>query len=141
MTMNIRTYAGIWLAALAVVVILLVLFQNILLPFVAGMAVAYFLDPVADRLERAGLSRTLATTIITAAFTILVVLFLIFAVPLLQGQIIDFQEKPQTDAEPPSGVRNPVSIFMVVDLPAPLGPRKPSTSPGLTSNDRLSTAT
>ena len=88
--MNIRTYAGIWLATLAVVVILLVLFQNILLPFVAGMAVAYFLDPVADRLERAGLSRTLATTIITAAFTILVVLFLIFAVPLLQGQIIDF---------------------------------------------------
>ena len=90
MTMNIRTYAGIWLAALAVVGILLVLFQNILLPFVAGMAVAYFLDPVADRLERAGLSRTLATTIITGAFTILVVLFLIFAVPLLRGQIIDF---------------------------------------------------
>ena len=90
MTMNIRTFAGIWLAALAVVIILLVLFQSILLPFVAGMAVAYFLDPVADRLERAGLSRTLATTIITTAFTIVVVLFLIFAVPLLQGQIVDF---------------------------------------------------
>ena len=88
--MHIRTYAGIWLAALAVFIILLVLFQSILLPFVAGMAVAYFLDPVADRLENAGLSRTLATSIITAAFIVVVILFLIFAVPLLQGQIIDF---------------------------------------------------
>ena len=57
------------------------------------MAVAYFLDPLADRLERAGLSRTFATIIITAAFTVVVVLFLIFAVPLLQGQIIDFLGK------------------------------------------------
>ena len=88
--MNIRTYTGVWLAAIVALIILLVLFQSILLPFVAGMAVAYFLDPVADRLERAGLSRTLATTIITAAFIIVVVLLLIFAVPLLQGQVVDF---------------------------------------------------
>jgi len=91
--MNARTYAGIWLAALAILIVLLVLFQNILLPFVAGMAVAYFLDPVADRLEKAGLSRTLATSIITAAFIVVVILFLIFAVPLLQGQIVDFLGK------------------------------------------------
>src|SRR5690606_36617962 len=45
------------------------------------------------------------------------------------------------EALPPSGARKPVSIFMVVDLPAPLGPRNPSTSPGLTSKDKLSTAT
>jgi predicted PurR-regulated permease PerM len=87
--MTIRTYTGIWLAALAAFIILLVLFQGILLPFVAGMAVAYFLDPVADRLERAGLSRTLATAIITAAFIIVVILLLIFAVPLLQGQVVE----------------------------------------------------
>jgi len=41
---------------------------------------------------------------------------------------------------PELGARKPVSIFMVVDLPAPLGPRKPSTSPGWTLNDRSSTA-
>jgi len=87
--MNIRTYTGIWLVAIATLIILLVLFQNILLPFVAGLAVAYFFDPVADRLERAGLSRTLATSIITAAFVVAVVLLLIFAVPLLQGQVVD----------------------------------------------------
>src|SRR5690606_126830 len=43
-------------------------------------------------------------------------------------------------AVPEVGARKPVSIFMVVDLPAPLGPRKPSTSPGWTWNDRSSTA-
>ena len=36
--------------------------------FVVGMAIAYFLDPVADKLEQKGLSRTLATTAIIAAF-------------------------------------------------------------------------
>ena len=89
MQMSVRTYSAIWLAVLAVGIILLVLFQSILLPFVAGMAVAYFLDPVADRLEKAGLSRTLATSIITAAFIIVVGLFLVFVAPLLQAQIVD----------------------------------------------------
>ena len=32
---------------------------------------------------------------------------------------------------PKLGARLPVSIFIVVDLPAPLGPRNPSTSPWL----------
>ena len=36
---------------------------------------------------------------------------------------------PQTTAVPAVGARKPVIIFIVVDLPAPLGPRKPSTSP------------
>src|SRR5690606_36536362 len=44
------------------------------------------------------------------------------------------------EALPEVGARKPVSIFMVVDLPAPLGPRNPSTSPGATLKDRLSTA-
>src|SRR6056297_2703198 len=36
---------------------------------------------------------------------------------------------PQTRAVPPEGARKPVIIFIVVDFPAPFGPRKPSTSP------------
>src|ERR1041385_746440 len=47
---------------------------------------------------------------------------------------------PQTRTVPEVGARKPVIIFMVVDLPAPLGPRKPSTSPRLTENETLSTA-
>ena len=61
-----------------------------LLPFVAGMGVAYFLDPVADRLEKWGLSRTLATSLITAAFFVGVIVLLILLVPLLEGQVVAF---------------------------------------------------
>src|SRR5258708_32523022 len=48
--------------------------------------------------------------------------------------------RPQPIAVPAVGARKPVIIFMVGDLPAPLGPRKPSASPRGTENDTLSTA-
>jgi predicted PurR-regulated permease PerM len=54
-----------WVAAAIVFVLILWLLNNILLPFVVGMAVAYFLDPVVARLQRLGLSRTWATTTVT----------------------------------------------------------------------------
>ena len=43
-----------WLGALVVFVLLLWLLSGILLPFVAGTAIAYLLNPLVDRLERAG---------------------------------------------------------------------------------------
>src|SRR5512147_1709498 len=48
---------------------------------------------------------------------------------------------PPTQPEPSVGESRPVSIRMVVDFPAPLGPRKPKISPTGTSNERRSTAT
>src|SRR6516164_985719 len=47
---------------------------------------------------------------------------------------------PQTIAVPAVGARKPVIIFIVVDLPAPFGPRKPSTSPRGTMKEMSSTA-
>tara|TARA_Y100001936_G_scaffold253271_1_gene316953 strand:- start:7388 stop:8518 length:1131 start_codon:yes stop_codon:yes gene_type:complete len=90
MKMQPRTYIGIWLTGFAAIILLLVVLSDILLPFVAGMAVAYFLDPVADRLQRHGLSRTLATAVITAAFIIVIGLILFFLLPVLQGQVVEF---------------------------------------------------
>src|SRR5579863_1857620 len=48
--------------------------------------------------------------------------------------------KPPTTARPEVGAINPHSTRMVVDLPAPLGPRKPKISPGWTSRFRSATA-
>ena len=45
---------------------------DVLLPFIVGGAIAYFLDPVADRLERMGLSRVAATTLISLVALLLV---------------------------------------------------------------------
>ena len=86
----------IWLAVLAITISLIVFVSSVLLPFVAGMAVAYFLDPLADKLEQWGLSRTLATVIITFSFFAAVVLALILIFPLLQGQLIGFFQKIPT---------------------------------------------
>ena len=49
-----------WLAALALFFVLLSVFGSVLLPFLIGGAIAYFLDPVADRLETWGLGRASA---------------------------------------------------------------------------------
>src|SRR5215831_18339468 len=48
---------------------------------------------------------------------------------------------PPTIAVPDVGFNSPHSILIVVDLPAPLLPRKPKISPRATSNVTLSTAT
>ncbi len=76
------------LGALPLVILLLglLLFHDILLPFLVGMAAAYLLDPLADRLQRAGLGRSLATTLITGGFFIALVAVLVLLVPPLATQ-------------------------------------------------------
>src|SRR4051812_48868178 len=64
--MSVQRQIGFWLAAVAVVALGLYILREVLLPFVAGMALAYMLDPVADRLERLGLGRLGATILILA---------------------------------------------------------------------------
>lgn len=68
-------------------------FSSILLPFVAGLALAYFLDPVADRLERFGMSRLVATVVILITFVFVLVLGLIIIVPVLVTQLAEFISK------------------------------------------------
>lgn len=79
-----------WLAALAVLVLALVLLSGVLLPFVAGMAIAYFLDPVADRLQRIGFSRLAATIVILLGFVLLLVVCASIFLPVLIEQFANF---------------------------------------------------
>jgi len=79
-----------WLVASAVFIAFLYVFSSILLPFLAGMILAYFLDPVADRLERLGLSRLWATVVILIGFIIVLVIGLMIIIPVLANQLADF---------------------------------------------------
>ncbi len=63
------------------------------MPFVAGMALAYFLDPVADRLQRLGLSRVMATVVILVCFIVVLTLALVVLIPVLASQMADFVVK------------------------------------------------
>lgn len=87
---GLRRQLMFWLAALAIFVVFLMMFRTILLPFIAGMALAYFLDPVADRLERLGLSRMWATVVILVTFIVVFVLSLMIIIPILASQLNEF---------------------------------------------------
>ncbi|MGQ4272730.1 AI-2E family transporter [Terrihabitans sp. B22-R8] len=89
--------AMFWTLGFAVLVFLLWLFSGVLLPFVAGFALAYFLDPLADRLTRTGLNRTLSALVILLAFLLVAVIGIAIVAPLLVQQFNAFlQNLPAT---------------------------------------------
>ena len=87
MSLPIREQAKYWGIALAVFFVALWALGGVILPFLVGGAVAYFLDPVADRLERAGLSRVAATSVITAAAMLIFVALVLAVIPSLVNQL------------------------------------------------------
>jgi predicted PurR-regulated permease PerM len=94
--MTLQKQVGFWMAALAVLIAVLWLLQDILLPFIAGLVLAYFLDPVADRLERLGLPRLAATLAILLAAVAAVVIVVLVVAPVLVDQAIKLaQDLPE----------------------------------------------
>ena len=66
--MRIEAKLGFWLGGLALLVLTLWLLADVLMPFAAALAMAYLLNPVAGRMQRAGLSRLGATLLILIVF-------------------------------------------------------------------------
>jgi predicted PurR-regulated permease PerM len=60
-----------------------VLLREVLLLFVAGMVPAYLLDPLADRFERLGMNRLLATLAIIAFVVAALAILTILTVPVI----------------------------------------------------------
>jgi len=88
--MRVGRHFAFWLAALVVFIVLLWLLSPILLPFVVGMALAYLLDPLANRLERLGASRTVAALAILGFFVLAFVLLLLIVAPVMASQLNSF---------------------------------------------------
>jgi predicted PurR-regulated permease PerM len=65
----------------------------VLLPFVAGMAIAYLLDPVIDILEKWRLPRWVGAALVTFGCVLLVIAGVLLLIPLLQTQLLDFVER------------------------------------------------
>ena len=82
-----------WLIGAVVFFLALYVLKSVLLPFILGMAIAYFFDPVCDRLEEFGWSRTLATSAVTAVFILLLILLLVVVLPAVIGQLIDLMNQ------------------------------------------------
>ena len=88
-----RRQIAFWAGAFVLLVGFLYMFSSILLPFAAGMVLAYFLDPVADRLEAWFGSRLVAAIVILLGFIVALVLALMVIVPILATQGADLIAK------------------------------------------------
>ena len=85
--MRVEKQLWFWLAALVFVVVAIATLKDILLPFVAGIVGAYFLNPLADRLQAYGLNRALAAILIVGVAAVLLALALVLLVPILVEQV------------------------------------------------------
>jgi predicted PurR-regulated permease PerM len=91
--MTLQRQVLFWLGALALLLLALFVLRDVLLPFVAGMFLAYLLNPVANWLEQHGLSRLIATLLILVLFVLIFVLAMVLLVPLLGTQVSGFVSK------------------------------------------------
>ncbi len=96
MALTVREQARYWGIAGAMFLVVLWLLGDVMLPFLAGGALAYFLDPVADRLERAGASRSLAVAVIALVTLVAVVGIVLLVVPALIRQAAALVEAAPT---------------------------------------------
>ena len=88
MALPVRDQMKYWGATAVAFLAILWFLGDVLLPFVLGGAVAYFLDPVADRLEKLGLSRIAATAVITVGGILIFVIMALLVIPSLVHQLV-----------------------------------------------------
>ncbi|NBX74747.1 MAG: AI-2E family transporter [Alphaproteobacteria bacterium] len=81
--------ARFWLIALVVFILVVWALSPMLLPFVAALAIAYFLNPAVNALGRFNMGRGFAALIILLAFTLLVVLVSALVLPLINAQLVE----------------------------------------------------
>lgn len=82
-----------WAGTLLVFAALLWLLNEVLLPFIAGMVLAYLLDPAVRRLQKLGLNRALASVVVVVLMIVLFAVGLILLIPALGEQIAGFMER------------------------------------------------
>ena len=90
--MSLERQVLFWVAALAVFAGLLWLLSPVLMPFIAGMALAYLLDPIARRLQRTGIGRVLSALIVIVVIIVVLVLIVVMVAPILGAQLFEFIE-------------------------------------------------
>ena len=88
MALPIQQQLKYWGIAAVIVGVILWFLGDVILPFVLGGAVAYFLDPVADRIERLGTSRAVATGLITLLAILIFVVMALLVIPALVEQAV-----------------------------------------------------
>lgn len=111
MALTVQQQTTYWGVATAVFCVVLWFLGDVILPFVLGGAIAYCLDPVADRLQKMGLSRILSVTVITLVAFLTFILLVLLVIPTLVAQIGGLIE-----AAP--GAPDKIRAFFAANFPA-----------------------
>ncbi len=113
-----------WIGAAVLSVLLLNTLAPVLLPFVVGLTLAYFLNPLVDALDRAGIPRGLSATLILLLTVCVVVAAFVFIVPVLVSQA-----ESLIAALPAEGAR--LKALIETTARERLGPRYPEVEAAL----------
>ncbi len=85
--MTVGEQARWWMIVFVAVLLFVWAFSSAVTPFLAGMALAYFLDPLADKIEAQGASRVTATCVVAALSALAGLAVLLILVPLIVEQV------------------------------------------------------
>lgn len=85
--MRIERQVLFWIGVTVLLVLAILALRDVLLPFVAGLVIAYALNPLAERMTALGLPRTAAAGVIVGLLFASLLLTFVFVAPLLLAQI------------------------------------------------------
>jgi predicted PurR-regulated permease PerM len=91
--MTLQNQIKIWIGLLIFSIVALWLFRGILLPFIAGMILAYLLNPLVNMLQRWKFNRGWATAVVLFVVLSVLIWAFILIVPLLISQIIGLMQR------------------------------------------------
>lgn len=86
MALPVKEQAKYWGVTITAFLVALWFLGDVILPFVLGGAIAYVLDPIADRLQKLHLSRIVSVAIITLVAALVFVLLVLLVIPTLIQQ-------------------------------------------------------
>ncbi len=115
--MQIKQSTISWTIIFGLAFLIIYLVGGILAPFIFGIIVAYFLDPIADKLEEKGLSRTNSTVVVLGGFSAILIGVIVLFGPILLDQIIELISKipvyaAQLEHDHGENVKNLLHKFM-----------------------------
>jgi predicted PurR-regulated permease PerM len=84
--MQFQRHAIFWLAAGLILVFAVDQLAPVLLPFVVGLTLAYFMNPIVDGLSALGLPRIISTVLLMLLATVAVIAAFVFLVPVVAEQ-------------------------------------------------------
>ncbi|MBX7145725.1 MAG: AI-2E family transporter [Alphaproteobacteria bacterium] len=82
-----------WLLLLIACIIVLYFLSGMLLPFVLGIAVAYFLNPLCNYLEKIGLARGISAALTLIGFILIFLLAGLLLFPMVSHQTLELLER------------------------------------------------